>query len=175
MPSVRLCEGDLQIVLSKLNKLDDLVSTNNNKNQQLMDTLQRITVDLELLKTRAAMNVRKHAESGSIVRSQSSQRAMVNKLARLVDNSSTLHDAACATEVAQGVRSLRDSTHWGSIGSSGPPTESESELDIRNMTTVISRRQQRIAKRKPTSPNINESLAKIPRVMVQPAILKKCL
>jgi len=70
----------------------------------------------------------------------------------------TLPDEVGAAEVVHGVNILRCSSHWESIGSSGPPTDSKSEST--NMTTVIYRKQVRVLKHKQTSPGIIESVAK---------------
>jgi hypothetical protein len=131
--------------------------------------LLHITEQIESLKREEAINAlwRKHVER-SINREDESISAAMNENISVSNRVNTdIHSQDCIREaaVASGVQSLRRpiASHWGSIGSSGHPTDSEPEFDSNNMSMVISRRQLRALKRQRSSPGTNHGPAKLAR------------
>jgi hypothetical protein len=175
MPSVRLCDGDLEVVWSKLVKLEDMmysICAANEKyieNQiQYKDMLKHITEQLESLKREEAINARKckhvvmlHKEDESISAAMNENIALSNRANRPADTH--VQDFMCETDIANGVHSLRKASHWGSIGSSGQLSDTDPEFDSNDMSKVISRRQLRALKRQRSSPDANQGPAKLAR------------
>jgi len=186
MRAVRLCQGDFSIVFLKLIKLDKMVSILaegfteivnklDNNTETLKLNMELVCRDMDSMNQIAGIGACRHISVNDPLRltgslSAASQHPLITgpKADAMTVSMNGVNAAVGggggSGYVAQGIRLLRtQSTNCDSVCSvSGPPTESESEQDTRPMAEVLSRRQQRLNKRRHNTPPNDEGPGKLP-------------
>jgi len=137
MPLVRLVEGDLQILWEKLTNMEEMMSMILAENQkQFKDMLLNITADLAYLKSRpTVIGISQVVTRPNFGLSLSCATAPVVS----VSGAASVGEESRSAELAYGINQPSEANHWDLVRSSGPPTESESEIEaLHSMKTLIS-------------------------------------